>query len=399
MWRERLAMLIGYEFTWRHAGWLSLAAAAILSLLGVYAIDVATSVQPPDGLVTTSGRPLRQILYLIAAVIAGAIVAIPRIEIIRHAAWPMMILGLGLLVFLLIPSVPTWLVAPQNGARGWITLGSINIQPAEPMKIAYVLVVASYLRYRRNHRRLLGLLPPALMTMAPAALITLQPDLGTAVLFAPSLFAMLVVAGAKLRHLAIIVVLAALAAPASYPLMRDHQKQRIQGMIMAFRGEREGADDVNFQQYTAADVLGAGQITGVPDARSRALVRYTALPESHTDMIFAVLVNRFGVWGGLGILALYGLWLTGAGIVAAMCRDPFGRLVVIGCATIVAAQIIINIGMTTGMLPIIGITLPFLSFGGSSLVTVWMMTGLVVGVGLRRPRPPYRQSFEYDDEP
>lgn len=398
MWRERLAILVGYEFTWRHAGWLSVAAAAVLSLLGLYAIDIATSVQPPEGVISTTGRPLRQLAYLGVAVVCACLIAIPRPDVIRHAAWPIMIVLLGLLVFLLIPQVPTWLVAPQNGARGWITLGGINIQPAEPMKIAFVLVVASYLRYRRNHRRFLGLVPPAAMTMAPAALITLQPDLGTAVLFAPSLFAMLVAAGAKLRHLAIIVVVAAAAAPASYPLMHPHQQARIQGMLMAIGGEREGADDINFQRYAAADVLGAGQISGVSDARSRALVRYNALPESHTDMIYAVIVNRFGLWGGLGVIVLYGLWLLGAGVVAAMTRDPFSRLAVVGCATIVTAQVVINIGMTTGLVPIIGITLPFLSFGGSSLVTVWMMTGLIVGVGLRRPRPPFRPSFEYADE-
>lgn len=398
MWSERLAILIGYDFTWRHAGWLSVIAALGLSCLGLYGIDLATAVEPPDGLITNSGRPMRQLAYLVAGIVCAAIIAIPRPEILRHAAWPVMLIVVGLLIFLLIPAVPTWLVRPQNGARGWITLGQINIQPAEIAKVAFALVVARYLRYRRNHRRFLGLIPPAMMALVPAALITLQPDLGTAVLFAPSLFAMLVAAGAKLRHLAIVVVLAAAAVPASYPFMRPHQQQRIQGIVMALGGEREGADDINYQRYTAMDVLGAGQISGVDDARSRALVRYNALPESHTDMIYAVLVNRFGVWGGLGILGLYAAWLLGAVLVAAVSRDPFSRLAVVGCAAIVASQVFINIGMTTGLVPIIGITLPFLSFGGSSLVTVWMMTGLIVGVGLRRPRPPYRESFEYPDE-
>src|SRR5690606_25301913 len=121
------------------------------------------------------------------------------------------------------------------------------------------------------------------------------------------------------------------------------------------------------------------------------------LPERHNDMVLAVLMTRFGLLGGIVVLALYLLWLAGAALVAVTCREPLGRLLVIGLAGFIAAQVVVNVGMNIGLAPIVGITLPFVSYGGSSLVTVWLMTGLIFNVAMRRPLPPYRPSFEYDE--
>ncbi len=115
-------------------------------------------------------------------------------------------------------------------------------------------------------------------------------------------------------------------------------------------------------------------------------------------MIFAVIAARFGLWGGIGVLGLYALWIIGALGTGAACREPFGRLVCVGLTGFITAQVFINIGMNLGLLPIIGITLPFLSYGGSSLLTVWIMTGLVANIALRRPRVSARRSFEYEDD-
>jgi cell division protein FtsW (lipid II flippase) len=305
---------------------------------------------------------------------------------------------LGLLVFLLIPFVPHWLVTPRNGARAWINLGPVDFQPGEVAKIAYVLVLADYFRYRKNHRTLLGLVPPALITLVPVALITLEPDLGTALLFVPCLFAMLVAAGARLKHLAAIVLVGILAGPAAYPMLKPHQQQRIVGLINMIQGSPEGAQDINYQSLTAVRLAGAGGAGGLPDERSRALVHFNHLPEQHNDMIFAVIVNRFGLTGGIGVFLLYAVWFLGAFMTAAGCKDPFGRLIVVGFASIIAAQMFINIGMNLAMLPIIGLTLPFVSYGGSSMLTVWLMTGLVVSVALRPPERLARPTFEFDDE-
>ncbi|MEM9066619.1 MAG: FtsW/RodA/SpoVE family cell cycle protein [Planctomycetota bacterium] len=374
------------------------AASLGLSLVGVYAIDVAVVADPG----ARSGLPiattaLKQLIFTMMGLFAAAVVALPHHRIIGRISWALMALVLCVLVFLLVPFVPEALVRPRNGARAWINLGVTDFQPSEVAKVAYVLVVAHYLRYRKEHRTFRGLLMPGLITFPAVALITLQPDLGTASLFVPSLFAMLVAAGARLRHLTVIVLVAALAAPAMYPMLKPHQKRRFVAMLRQIQGDRTTADDMNFQSFTAQTVVGAGGVAGNADRRARALLRYNRLPERHNDMIYAVIVTRTGLLGGLAVLGLYGLWIGSALITAAVCKDPFGRLIVVGLTAFIAIQAVVNVGMTIGLLPIVGVTLPFVSAGGSSMITCWVMTGLIYNVGLHRPRPPFRQSFEFAD--
>lgn len=377
-----------------HAGWLTVGASAILSVAGVYAIDVAVG-YGSEGLHPTA---VRQAVFAAIGMVAGAIIALPHYRLIGRVSWPLMILGLGLLVFLLVPGVPPTIVTPRNGARAWINLGPVDMQPSELVKIAFVITTAWYLRYRTAHRRFLGLIPPALIAGVPIGFIMLQPDLGTASLFVPALFAILVAGGARLRHLTIIVLVAALAAPAAYPILQPHQKARIAALWSQVQGSREGADDINYQSFTAQRLAGAGRASGMAGDHARAVVHFNRLPERHNDMIFAVIAARFGLLGGLGVLMAYAAWVAGAMFVAMACRDPFGRLIAVGLAAFVGAQAFVNIGMTIGLLPIIGVTAPFVSYGGSSMVTAWLMAGLVLNIGLHRPRPPFRDSFEYPSD-
>ena len=376
--------------------WLTVLASLALSLIGVYAIDLADAAKAVHhGLGPTA---IKQVLFLCIGISSAVVIALPHYRLLGYLSTPLMIAVVGALVFLLLPFVPSWLVKPRNGARSWIDVGPIDMQPSELAKIAFVLVLARYLRFRENHRRLLGLVPPALIAIVPIALITLQPDLGTALLFVPALFAMLVAAGMRLKHLVIIVVVATLAAPAAYPLLMPHQKARIVGLVRQFQGDSSADRDVNMQGVAAQRLIGSGGAAGPGAERAGTLLKYNALPERHNDMIFAVIVGRFGLLGAVAVMACYVLWMLGAFITAAATREPFGRLVAVGLAAFVSAQAFVNIGMNVGLLPIIGITLPYVSYGGSSLVTVWIMTGLVFSIALRRPRPPVRHSFEFSDE-
>jgi cell division protein FtsW (lipid II flippase) len=380
-----------------HAGWLCIVSGLILSLLGVYAIDIGLR---PD---LNSGLPVprevrSQALYLVVGLILAVAVALPNYRWARWTAWPLMALSLALLLFLHLPGVPTSIVKPVNGARSWINLGVFTLQPSEVAKIAFVLVVASYLRFRRSHRTVKGLIPLAIMALIPMALIMKQPDLGSATLFIPTLVAMLVAAGMRLKHLAVLTLCALLLAPASYPFLKPHQKVRIDGLIKQIQGDKTGAYDINYQSFTAQKLVGAGRITGNSDAHARALMEFNRLPERHNDMIFSAVCTRFGFFGGLSVILLYALWFLGAILAAAVCKDPFGRLLPIGFLGFTASQAIVNIGMNVGVLPIVGITLPFVSAGGSSMIILWIMNGLIVSVAMRRPRPPFRPSFEYDDD-
>lgn len=377
--------------------WPAFLSAAALSLIGIYVIDVG---QTLDGHGLTEIGPVasRQLLYAVAGSCAAVLIALPHYRWLGYASWVMLALSIGLLIFLLVPFVPASIVRARNGARSWIDLGPMDLQPSELAKIACVLALAWYLRYKQNHRTFVGLLPPAVIVGVPVGLTLLQPDLGTALLFIPALFAMLVAAGAKLKHLGLIVLLATLAAPAAYPLLKPHQKERIVGLFMQFKKDRSADQDVNMQSVTAQRLAGAGGVDGVGDTASRTLVKYNALPERHNDMIFAVLVNRFGFLGGLGVLSLYLVWSASALLTAGLCREPFGRLVPVGFVGFMIAQVIVNVGMNLGILPIIGITLPFVSHGGSSMLTVWVMTGIVISIAVRQPRGIIRRSFEFEDD-
>ncbi len=394
--------IMGVDFTPWHAAWLCVLGGLGLSLLGLYAIDLGTNETAPAGgqLLNMSGLVLRQAIYLGVGLLAAGLIAAPHLRWIRLIAWPLMWILIGLLVFLLVPFVPTWLVHPRNGARAWIELGPIDFQPGELAKVAFVLVMADYLRYRQNHRTLTGLVPPAVIAFIPAALITLQPDLGMALLFAPAIFAMLLAAGSKVKHMTLVVVIAVCAVPVSFLVMKQHQKARIIGMIQMVNDPKAGAEGINYQALTAQMLIGAGQLWGLPDAKTRTLHKYNALPERHNDMILAVITTRFGLLGGLAMLGLYGVWFLGAFLTAAMCKDPFGQLVVVGLTALLFAQTFINVGMVLGILPIIGLTLPFVSYGGTSMVTVWLMTGLIFSVGTRRLGGAYwlsRPTFEFSD--
>jgi cell division protein FtsW (lipid II flippase) len=376
---------------------LTVGASLALSLLGIYAIDVAESLTPHASILQLSPAAARQCLYLAVALVVTAISVVPPYRYLGYMSWALMALAIAFLIVLIVPGVPASIVRPRNGARAWIDFGFADFQPSELAKIAYVLVLAWYLRFSRNHRTFAGLIPPAIITFIPVGLIMLQPDLGTVLLFIPALFAMLVAAGAKLKHLVLIVALATCAAPAGYLILRPHQKQRIDGLILQLKGDTSADQDINMQSVTSQRLAGAGGYAGVGDEHSRTLLHFNALPERKTDMIFAVVVNRFGVLGGLFTLSLYGVWVVGALMTAAVCREPFGRIVCVGMTGFIIAQVFVNAGMNLGIVPIIGITLPYVSHGGSSLLVVWIMTGLIFNVALRRPRTALRKSFEYDD--
>jgi rod shape determining protein RodA len=392
-------MVISDTGRWRvtlvHAAWVCVVASIALSLLGVYAIDLG---QRPvaEGPLAPSAR-IQAIFAGVGFIVALAI-ALPHYRVIGLVSWPAMIVSIGLLIFVLIPIVPQSIVRPINGARSWIDLGPLNLQPSELAKIAFVLVLAGFLRFRRQHRTLLGLVPPAIIAFVPMALINLQPDLGSALLFVPALFAMLVAAGARLRHLTLVVLVAGMAAPAAYPMLRPHQRARIEALWQQMQGSAEGAEGINYQSIKAQMLAGSGGLAGQSDGHARQLIEFNPLPEAHNDMIFSVIATRFGFFGGALVLGLYALWMAGALLVAASCKDPMGRLIVVGLTAFIIAQVVVNVGMNIGLLPIIGITLPFVSAGGSSMIAVWIMTGLVVNVAMRKPVPPYRPAFEWEGD-
>lgn len=379
-------------------GWLTLAAAIGLTAVGIEAIRTVESVAP----VSASSQQRN----LVIALLGMGLMLLPHPRLIGSLAYPMFGVALGLLIFVLIPVIPRSIVPVVNGARSWIDLKVMYFQPSEMAKVTFVLSLAWYLRYRQSHRSLWGLLPPFFFMLVPVSLIIVEPDLGQSLAFGPTLLLVLVAAGAKLRHLvsllliAVIVVGANVAivlyAPDNLQVLKPHQQRRITSMIKLASGDYSEVQDDAYQQHKAMTLTGAGGLNGYGGDRTTTLFEYYDLPEAHNDMIFAVIVNRWGLLGGVGVMALYLLLIGSMLAVASVSRDPLGRLACVGFAGIFLTQAVINIGMTVGVLPITGITLPLVSYGGSSLLFSFSMVGLVLNFASRRAAFMSRPSFEFD---
>ena len=380
-----------------HPGWYALIAALMLTWLGGLAIE---TVSPAHAEVQTSR-------WLPVALVAMVMMLIPSPRWIGQMAYPIMIAAILLLIFVILPGVPRSIVPVRNGSTAWINLGFMNFQPSEMAKVGFVLALAWYLRFRDNHRTLLGLLIPFAIMFVPVILILKEPDLGSALLFAPTLFVMLVAAGAKLRHLfailgisiAIIGLVGAITifAPDSMQVLKGHQQDRIKAMYFDMLGDDRMAQREGYQQMVAKRMVAAGGATGYGKDRAATIIDYNDLPFDYNDMIFPVIVNRWGIFGGLGTMALYGVLVASMVLVAARSKDPFARMSCVGFAGMIFTQASINIGMTVGLMPITGITLPLISYGGSSMLFTFMMVGLVINFAARRPQMLARPSFEFDN--
>ncbi len=381
-----------------HPGWLVLIAALALSVIGIAAIG---TVAIPEA--TKMAR-----FWLPVSLAVMAICAVPRPRWIGYASYPLFAAVLLILILMALPFMPRAIVPMRNGARAWISIGaSITLQPSELIKVLFVLSMAWYLRYRSSYRTLRGLLVPFFIMFIPVALILKQPDLGTALLFAPTLFVMLVAAGAKLRHLGFLLGLVVLAvsvnvaialwAPDNMQLLRPHQRARIVSMVSLAQGDTRYIKSTAYQQDKAMTLVSAGGLTGYGAERSATIIKFNRVPHVHNDMIFAVIANRWGVLGVLGVLALYLTLTSSFLLVAARSKDPLAQLSCVGFAGMIFTQVVINIGMNLGMLPITGITLPFISYGGSSLVATFIMVGLALNFASRRPAMLARPNFEFDN--
>ncbi len=300
-----------------------------------------------------------------------------------------------------------FLVPSIRGSARWLKLLPLNshnalvqaarLQPSEIAKLAYILALAWYLRHRKNYRTLRGLIGPFALTMLPMMLIILEPDLGTTLLFPPILFAMLFVAGARVRHLLIIILLGLLAAPLFYFTMKPYQKERIEVLLRQNSKNPYWYRGPGYQLRQSKICIGSGGISGQGWGKG-IFIQYRFLPDRHNDFIFALIAHQWGLVGSLILLGLYAVVVIGSVSIASYHCDPFARLVAIGTAALLAAQMFINIGMTMGLMPVTGMTLPFVSYGGSSLVCNFLALGLLFNIARHRPHNLVRDDFEFDDD-
>lgn len=274
-----------------------------------------------------------------------------------------------------------------KGAKSWIIIGGFQFQPSEFAKIGFVIAAAAFLHERTSD--LVSVLGVIVLVVPPLALIVIQPDPGTGSVLLFVAFAMLLVAGVRARWLIGLGLVGAvgLGAVVSYGeqwgLLEDHQVARLTSFANPESAACAQGACYNTDQSLIA--IGSGQFAG-KGLFQGTQTKLSYVPENHTDFIFSVIGEEFGFLGGMIVLGLFSVVLYRCLRVAAGAKDRFGMLVAAGIGSLLAYQLFVNVGMTVGIMPVIGIPLPFVSYGGTSLIATMGMLGLVLNVHMRRYR-------------
>lgn len=364
---------------------------------------------------------LRQAVYAaagLACLVGVNLVDYRRIGPYSYAIYAI-ILAL-LMVLLLDKYIDLPFVPVINHARRWIRISLmgrdvVQIQPSEFCKVGFIIALAWYLRFRENYRTFKGLVGPFAITLLAIVLILRQPDLGTVMLLMPILFAMLFVAGARVKHLLLIIGMALLAAPILWQFMHGYQRMRIASVALqnehVFTAIQErpklaaylvGDTDrlrtwrrqEGYHLLHSKQAIASGGVWGYGFGKGPYL-RYDYLPERHNDFIFASIAHQFGLFGCAVLLLLYGVIIAAAMEIAWLNTDAFGRLVAAGIGAMFAVEVLVNINMTLGLMPITGLTLPLVSYGGSSMVVHLIAVGLLNNIGRDRPFSVAKKPFEF----
>jgi cell division protein FtsW len=354
-----------------------LLSAASLVVIGLVMVLSASSVRAYEDYGSSFLFFLRQLAY--AGVGAGAFLLTVRM---RYPAWqrlcvPLLAISGALLVLVLLPGFGT----VAGGSARWLQVGPVTIQPSEIAKLA-VIAFSAALMSRRWRR--LGDLRELVLPLAPVVglicgLILLQPDMGTAVIIVASVFVLLFVAGARLKHL---VVGGAGLGALGFALMyvEGYRWARFVSFINPW-SDPQGS---GYQTIQSLIALTSGGPLGVGLGASRQ--KWSYVPNAHTDFIFAIIGEELGLVGALVVLALFGALLYAGVRIALRAPDTFGRLLAVGICGWFGVQAVVNLGAVTGLLPITGVPLPFVSFGGSSLVVSMAAVGVLVSVARSRRR-------------
>ncbi|ANK82289.1 MAG: rod shape-determining protein RodA [Rhizobiales bacterium NRL2] len=267
------------------------------------------------------------------------------------------------------------------GATRWISLGFINLQPSELMKIALVLALARYFHglSLEEAGRVLWLVPPLLLIAVPTALVLRQPDLGTALLLAAGGAVIFFLAGVRIWKFALAIAVAVAALPIAWSQLHEYQK----GRVMTFFNPERDPLGAGYHILQSKIALGSGGVAGKGFLQGTQS-HLNFLPEMRTDFIFTMLAEEFGMMGGLALLAIYTLILIYAYVIGFRSRNQFGRLVAIGIAATFFLYVFINVGMVTGILPVVGVPLPLISYGGTAMLTLLIGFGLILSVSIHR---------------
>lgn len=354
------------------------------ALIGVTALLAAVGVVSLYSVSGGSFQPWAErhtLRYL--AVLAVVIV----MSIIRPALWKQLAIPFYVAALVLLALVP--IIGTQAlGARRWIGIAGISFQPSELMKVALVLVLARYYQWLAEERlsRPLFVALPAMMIVVPVLLTLRQPDLGSALVFAAIGVSIMFFAGVSWLYFAGGTVAAIAALPLIWMNLHDYQKRRVQTFL------DPDSDPLGAGYHIAQSkiAIGAGGLSGAGFLKG-SQSQLDFVPETHTDFVAAIIGEEWGFIGLAGLLVLFALLIGLLGLMAWQCQNKFGRLLIVGSATTFLLYVIINLAMITGLVPVVGVPLPLISYGGTSMTTLMIGLGLAMSAHVHGDAPD-RQS-------
>jgi rod shape determining protein RodA len=317
----------------------------------------------------------KQLLWFSVGLVAMVITFIFNYKILDRWAQPIYFVCIALLIVVLISGKYV------GGSRRWLIIGPVSFQPSELVKIALILALARYYSKDAKTRgfTLRELIRPVMIIMLPVFLIVMQPDLGPAGLLVLIAGSITVFVKIERRSFAYLLASGAVLVPLIWFFLREYQKKR----ILTFLNPDRDPLGAGYHIIQSKIAIGSGMLSGKGYLKGTQNA-LSFLPEEHTDFIFSVLAEEWGFLGSITLVLLFLILIIWALNVAHGCREPFGTIVAVGVAAMIFWQAFINIGMSMGLLPVVGVPLPFVSYGGSSVLTTAIGIGLLLNVSMRR---------------
>ena len=315
----------------------------------------------------------KQVVFSVVSVIVAILILRISYRVLKKASTILYFLGIGFLITVLF-------FEDIRGTSGWIDVGFFRIQPVESMKVILILFLASFFVMKRAAFGEFGrIVVSCVLVFIVVGLVLLQPDLGSAIVLLFIWAGMLFVSDMKAKYIFFLLTIEFLGAGGSWFFLEDYQKDRIYTTIRP----QEDALGSGYNVMQSLIAVGSGGLFG-KGVGGGSQSQLAFLPESHTDFIFASIVESFGIFGALFVLVLYGVLLHRIAYIAMTAGDSFGFLIASGVFCMFFVQIVINVGMNIGLVPVTGIPLPLLSYGGSSLLATALALGLVINIAYHK---------------
>jgi len=348
---------------------------AVMALMTIGVIFIFSASYRADDLPMPSFYKKQVVWVMIGAALYLALVLMDYHRF-RDAAWWLYAVGLVLLVLVLVMGKKVY------GAYRWLSFFGVQIQPSEFGKLATVILLGRFLgRPGRNLKELRSMIQTLLLIGIPILLIVKEPDLGTAMVLVPVAFLMMFVAGVRVRYLAVLVLIGALLMPVAWFGLGDYQKER----ILVFFDPGRDPMGAGWNKIQSEIAVGSGGMTGKGYLKgTQNVLGFLPRTVAPTDFIYSVIAEETGFVGSVGLLLLYSVLLVAGVRAAAAARDKLGRVLAVGVTSLLFCHVFVNIAMTIGLLPITGLPLPLISYGGSFMMSTMIGLGIVQSVYVRR---------------